>query len=122
MTTTTAENGRLDKLEDHAVRTEDRLNVIEKTQGVHGDKLDQIVTAVTRYDSRPVFDFHQWTRTIGVLVAIFGAFATLATWFVLTMNAAENRVVALEIVHLKERIAETRAAWSWVPQIEKRGQ
>jgi hypothetical protein len=121
------QSNRLDKLEDHAVRTEDRLNNIEKTQEAHGGKLDSIgsslhmlSTQLTRYDSRPVFNFHQWIVTIGVLVAIFGALGSLATWFVLTMNAAENRVIALRIQHVEERVAETRAGWNWIPEIVPR--
>lgn len=102
------EQQRLDILENHAVKTEGRVGVIEQTLGVHGEKLDQIVTAVTRYDARPVFDFHTWVKTIGVLIGMGSVFGGLAVWLVLTLTAADARVTEVKLHYAEIRLQETR--------------
>lgn len=120
-------DGRLDKLEDHAVRTEGRLSAIEGTQAAHGSKLDsiaasigQLSTSLVRYDSRPVFDFHAWVKTVGVLFTVCAILGGLATWFVLTMTAADNRVTAVRLDYQASELQRIRDAMGWRPTFESK--
>jgi hypothetical protein len=130
--TTDGENGRLADLEGHATRTEGRLGVIERTQLdqgrvqiEHGDKLDRIMTAVTRYDARPIFNIHEWVRTAGVVIGLSltagGIFSSLAVWLVLTLTAANDRVQEVELRYTKERLTETRDLLRELAQVTFKG-
>jgi hypothetical protein len=120
---------RLGTLERHAVKTESRLDGIERTQVDHGVKLERIVTAVTQFDSRPKFDVHKILSSVRDLVVVASVFSTLAVWFVLTLTASNDKAVELSIKHEAERVElrlaafRERLAWiesgiKWTAQIE----
>lgn len=44
-------DGRLTKVENHMIGMEKRLDTVEGTLSVHGSKLDQIITVVTRNEA-----------------------------------------------------------------------
>jgi len=100
---------RFEQLETHAIKTEGRLDTIERTQHQHGSKLDQIVTAVTRYDSRPVFDIQKTVSMVRDVFAICAVIASLSVWLVLTLTSSRDAATTLEISYLKERLDEQRA-------------
>lgn len=123
------DDGRLIKLENHALKTEGRLDTIEKTQSSHSVKLDQIFTAVTIQQNVPRFDVHKMISTIRDILGIAGVFGFLAVWLIVTLNAATERATALDIKHnaeiagLKnsyalERIDRLTSAFTWRPSIE----
>lgn len=118
MQTTDNENGRLALLEDHATRTEGRLGVIERTQGEHGDKLDRIMTAVTRYDASPKFDLQKNVSMIRDLVVMASVIASLAVWLVLTLTAANDRVTELKLQQQAEKIEWLSKRVDWQPQFQ----
>jgi hypothetical protein len=109
---------RLETLEDHAIKTEGRLTVIESTQRSHGDKLDRIVEAVTTYGARPVFNLSGAISMVRDIFAIASVIGGLAVWFVLTMTAANDRISQIEIAHMRERVATLEKSFSWKPIME----
>ncbi len=119
------DNQRLDKLETHAMQTTARLDHIEKTQGQHSTKLDQIFTAVTRAEGRPSFDLWKAVSSVRDVLAIGAVIGTLSVWLVITLTAAENRVTetkiawqAEKIEWQSERLRRLEASFNWVPRIE----
>lgn len=120
---------RLGTLERHAVKTESRLDGIERTQVDHGAKLERIVNAVTGFESRPRFDVHKILSSVRDLVVVASVFASLSLWFVLTITAANDKATELEIKHQAEKVEiklsafRERLAWlenglRWTAQIE----
>ena len=99
---------RLGTLEEHASKTEGRLGIIEGVQHTHGEKLDQIVNAVTRHDARPVFDMAKTVTMVAHLFVIGATVATLSVWLILILTAANDKVVEVELRITKERLNETR--------------
>lgn len=135
---------RLDKLEHHATRTESRLETLagrQAEQGIvlhaHSSKLDQIVTAVTKQEAMPKFD---WMRTlqavallVGMFVGVVGPASAFAVWFVTSLTAKDNEVQNtkmhymeratadhLERIKSLEKIVFTAySAGGWKPKIEQ---
>lgn len=106
--------GRLLKLEGHAIKTEGRLDNIERTQVDHGMKLDRvsgqlsdIISGLATLRSAPRFDLHAWVKTLGVLFGMLSILGGLATWFVVAMTQVSVQTQALELKHLRE-ITELR--------------
>jgi hypothetical protein len=116
--TSEKENGRLALLEDHATRTEGRLGVIERTQVDHGDKLDRIVVAVTRYDALPKSDFSKNVSMARDLVVMGSVLASLAVWLVITLTAANDRVTDLRLQVVSEKIDWVTKRVDWQPQVQ----
>lgn len=110
---------RLDSLEQHSARTEQRLGTLEERQiqhGAvlrdHGGKLDTILTAVTRAEAAPKFD---WLRTLQAVALIIGMvmgmgvpMAGFGVWFVTILGAKDNEVQNIKISY-SERIANDHA-------------
>lgn len=101
--------GRLTKLEGHAIKTEGRLDRIEHTQGDHtrkmdrqGEQLGAILSAVTGMQSAPRFNLHEWARTIGVVVGIFGALAGLSVWLIITLTRTDVTLNETRLQHLTQ--------------------
>lgn len=114
------ENGRLDKLEDHAIRTEGRLNAIERTQSVHGDKLDQIVNAVTRQESRPAPpDPLKVLTFVAMCVGIFGAATTGITYIANSISYPAVLEAKLRNEFLTQRL--DRGWYTTVSNLERKG-
>lgn len=103
---TTVDPLRLDKLEDHALKTEGRLGIIEQTQSIHGTKLDQIVQAVTTYGARPVFDAHRTVSLVRDVVVMASVFSSLAVWLVLTLTSANDKVTETRLMYQERQIHE----------------
>lgn len=123
---TQVDDDRLEKLEKHATKTEGRLDTIEKTQGHHSTKLDQIFTAVTRAEGRPQFDLWKAVSSVRDVLAIGAVIGSLSVWLVLTLTAAENRVtetkLAWQVEKIEwqnERIKRLEAAFEWTAKTEK---
>lgn len=102
-------DGRLLKLEGHAIKTEGRLDSIERTQGEHGHKLDRVggqlsdvLAGLASLRSVPRFDLHEWARTFGVVVTVSGAVAALAVWLIITLTRTDAATQALQLSHLRE--------------------
>lgn len=120
---------RLIKLENHALKSEGRLDTIEKVQGQQSVKLDQIFTAVTIQQNAPKFDIHKMISTVRDILGIAGVFGFLAVWLIVTLNAATERATALDIKHnaeianmrndyTRERLDRLMSAFTWRPSIE----
>lgn len=130
---------RFSKLEAHAIKTEGRIETIERTQVQHSTKLDQIFTAVTKAEGRPVFDIWRAVSSLRDVVLLAGSVGTLAVWLVLTLTAANTRVTEERLAFQKEygtvierlndsrfKALEDRAAWltdrfNWKPSFETAG-
>ena len=110
--------GRLEKLETHAVQTSSRLDHIERTQVHHGNKLDQIVTAVTRAEGKPVFEIAKTVSMVRDLFAIGAILASLSIWLVLTLTAANDRVTELQIKYQADRLSWIESRFNWRAAIE----
>lgn len=130
--------GRLDKLEQHAVSTENRLGgltsamqTLTTVQTTQGAKLDQILSMVMTQDATnkalPRFDFAKVLSLVkdsAYLVALVGA---LSTWLILTLTAAENRVQAAQYGFITQRMdAIVRRMdrnddrLGWTPKVESK--
>ncbi len=97
-----SDDNRLKVLETQGVKTEGRLTHVEQTLSIHGSKLDQIITAVSAFSHRPVFDVHKMISSVRDVVVVGGAFCTLAVWFVLTLTAAQQTATTLEMKQIRE--------------------
>ena len=102
-------DGRLGKLEGHAIKTEGRLDRIEDTLIEHGRKQDAaasqlstILAAVTGIQSAPRFDIHEWARTLGVVVVVCGSLAGLSVWLIVTLTRTDTATQELKLQHLRE--------------------
>lgn len=118
-------NQRLDLLEEHAGRTEGRLSVIENIQKDHGVKLDGIGSTLStislnmaKTEGRTPFDFHVWVKTIGVLLGIAAAFATLSTWLIITLTRSDIELINYKLATQENRLDDIRKAWTWRPTLE----
>ena len=134
MDTNQLDDGRLEKLEDHASKTEGRLGTIERTQTDHGIKLDDIgrslatiSTALTRYDARPVFNLSGFISTCRDVFAIMAVCAGFALWYVTTLTATQDKVLAkdieimgIQLAHQKEKLSWFDSRLSWKPSFEAR--
>jgi hypothetical protein len=125
--TSKTDDGRLDKLENHAVRTEDRLNNIERTQEAHGGKLDGIgttlqtlTTQLVRYDSRPQFDASRIISTARDVFAILAVCGAFGVWYVTTLAGARSDLLTLEIRHQAEKISWLESRFNWTAQLESK--
>ena len=98
-----AEN-RLGQLERHAERTEGRLSVIERTQNIHSDKLDKIITAVTQQGARPQIDIHELIRSAASIVTVVAALAALLIWVITRMTEADTRVLQTRLDYQSQQI------------------
>lgn len=124
--------GRLDKLEDHAGKTEGRLGAIETTQVDHGRKLDgigntlsSINLALTRYDARPVFKLADVISNARDIFAIAAVCAGFALWYVTTLTAKsdtilakDTEILAIKLAHTNERLNWLHAQFNWRPTFE----
>jgi hypothetical protein len=120
-----ANSGRLDKLEDQAIRTNGRLDAIEATQASHGAKLDGIgaslnnlAHSLVKYDSRPQFDLAKTVSVVRDTFAILAVLGSLAVWFVLTMTAANNQLTVERIARVEDRVTWMRDKFDWRPNLE----
>lgn len=116
---------RLVKLEDHATKTNSRLDAIEVTQASHGVKLDHIGTSINqlahtlvKYDSQPRFDIYKTVSVVRDVFAICAILGSLSVWFVLTMTQASNQLTAERLSRAEERITWMRDQFSWKPHLE----
>lgn len=130
---------RFTKLEAHAIKTEGRIETIERTQVQHSAKLDQIFTAVTKAEGRPVFDIWRAVSSLRDVVLLAGSVGTLAVWLVLTLTAANTRVTEerlafqkelsgerYELINLRFKALDERTDWlrdrfNWKPSFELAG-
>jgi hypothetical protein len=131
--------GRLDKLEGHAVSTEHRLgNLSAEIKGLgtivssQGAKLDQIIIAVTTNDAankaRPQFDFAKTLSIVKDLAYLVGGVGVLSIWLIVTLTAAEDRVQSAQYAFLVQRIDaivkrldRTDDRFGWSPKLEGNG-
>lgn len=131
--------GRLDKLEGHAVSTEHRLgNLSAEIKGLgaivnsQGAKLDQIMQAVTANDAAskaaPKFDGAKTLTIVKDLAYLFGLVGAVSTWLILTLTAAEDRVQATKYAFLEQRVDavvrrmdRTDDRLGWMPRFEMKG-
>lgn len=99
---------RLDSIEKVQSSHGGRLEAIEKTQMSHGGKLDEIIRHVTVQQATPKFNFHEWARTIGMLLGLTftggSIISGLAVWLVLTLTAADTRVTDVRLSYNERKL------------------
>lgn len=81
---------RLDRLENHATETQQRLGVVETQLKGIGADLKMVVTAVTTAQAQPRFDWFKFVPAIAALVVIFTATGGVITYIAANVNAATN--------------------------------
>lgn len=128
--------GRLDKLEGHAVSTEHRLgNLSAEIKGLgaivssQGSKLDQIIVAVTTTEAAakatPRFEFGKMLSIVKDLAYLGALVGVLSTWLIITLTTAENRVketqlsfVMLRLDSIVKRMDRLDDRLGWTPNFE----
>jgi hypothetical protein len=129
--------GRLDKLEGHAVSTEHRLgNLSAEIKGLgtivnlQGSKLDQIIVAITTNEAAskaaPKFDAAKTLGVVKDIAYLVGGIGALSIWLIMTLTASEDRVQAAKYSFLEERmnaivrrLDRTDDRLGWAPRLEK---
>ena len=95
---------RLDRLERHADKTEGRIEVIEKTQGTHTVKLDQIVQAVTVQSAIPRLNVHEWIRSGAAIVSAGAIIAALLIWIIVRTTEANDKVLETRLNYAEKTV------------------
>ena len=117
---------RLSSLEQHANRTEQRMEAVEIRQvqhgevlSQHGDKLDSIFQAVTRQEAKVAFDpvrVMQFILLAAGIVSVGGAAITYIATSVSYVPTAEN---AKRIATLEFMAQEIWKTGRWTPTVER---
>lgn len=115
---------------------EQQVNHLDTRMGAVENKVDQILTHVTRESAKPRFDIVRVLQVIGLIVAILTPIGALSLWMITVVNAAqfqavessvevnkvraeaEARVNAIEFRYLKRDVAELRTARGWTAKTE----
>lgn len=123
---------RLDKLEEHSARTEGRLGAIERTQVDHGLKLDHIgnglqtlTLAIAKSEGKPQFKLADFISTARDIFAIGAVCAGFALWYVTTLTAKsdailakDNEILAIKLQHTADKLTWLENRFSWKPTLE----
>lgn len=104
--------GRLDRVEQHAVGIENRVVNVEKTLAAHGGKLDSIITALTKAEGRPVFNFTESLTVVKDMAILFALVCGGIIWLATIINSAGNAVIANRLDFIEQRLPSSKFSTS----------
>lgn len=117
---------RLNTLEDHATRTESRLEQVESRQVQHGEilrehggKLDRIFEAVTKQEARGTFDILRSLQAVALTMAILTPIAALSIWTISIVNAATNEAFRVKFEYVERDMDRIMSRYAWGSNIER---
>ena len=100
-----------------------RMGHVERTLEGHGGLLQEIRTAVTKNDARPVFNFHQTISTIVAIAILFSMVCGGIIYIVNGQNAtaqAEQRNLTVRVDKHDQLLERLSAIAGWTAKVEPR--